>query len=265
MPEPMRLATKTALVTGSSRGIGKAIALRLAQEGCAVVIHCRDNHDEADAVAETIRANGGTAHVLATDLADYQQAIRLGEEAWAITGGLDFLVNNAGISLNRHFLDVTETDFDQVANVNLKSTTFLTQTVARKMVETGREGSIYTITSVNGIRPGLGLSLYGATKGALETLMKGVAMELAPHGIRVNTLVLGAIDTDMTASVRDNPELLKTVNEGIPMGRFGQPDEIAAVVADLLASGSYMTGASITIDGGLLLMRGYGKPTKYDQ
>jgi NAD(P)-dependent dehydrogenase (short-subunit alcohol dehydrogenase family) len=261
----MRLATKTALVTGSSRGIGKAIALQLAREGCTVVIHCRENRDEAEAVAETIRSTGGTAHVLAADLADCQQAIRLGEKAWAITGGLDFLVNNAGISYKTHFLDVTEADFDAFNTVNFKSTTFLTQTVARKMVETGREGSIYTVTSVNGIRPGIGLSIYGATKGALETLMRGVAMELAPHNIRVNTLVVGAIETDMNQAVRDNPELLKTVNEGIPMGRFGQPDEIAAVVVDLLASGSYMTGASITIDGGLLLMRGYGKPTKYNE
>ena len=261
----MRLATKTALVTGSSRGIGKAIALQLAREGCAVVIHCRDNRDEAEAVAQIIRSTGGTAHVLAADLVDCQQAIRLGEEAWAITGGLDFLVNNAGISYKTHFLDATEADFDAFNAVNFKSTTFLTQTVARKMVETGREGSIYTVTSVNGIRPGLGLSIYGATKGALETLMRGVAMELGPHGIRVNTLVVGAIETDMNQAVRDNPDLLKTVNQGIPMGRFGQPDEIAAVVTDLLASGSYMTGASITIDGGLLLMRGYGKPKKYQQ
>lgn len=260
-----RLATKTALVTGSSRGIGKSIALRLAGEGCAVIVHCRDSQTEADAVAQTIREAGGTAHVLAADLTDCQQAIRLGEAAWTVSGGLDFLVNNAGISYKKHFLDVTETDFDAFNAVNFKSTTFLTQTVARKMVETGREGAIYTITSVNGIRPGLGLSVYGATKGALETLMQGVAMELAPHNIKVNTLALGAIDTDMTAGVRENPDLLKTVNDGIPMGRFGEPDEIAGVVVDLLASGSYLTGASITIDGGLLLMRGYGKPEKYEQ
>ncbi len=261
----MRLATKTALVTGSSRGIGKAIALQLAREGCAVVVHYRENEDEANDVAETIRVSGGTAYVLQADLTDVSQAIRLGEEAWAVTGGLDFLVNNAGVSHKTHFLDVTEADFDQFSNVNFKSTTFLTQAVARKMVETGREGSIYTVTSVNGIRPGLGLSIYGATKGALETLMRGVAMELGPHGIRVNTLVVGAIETDMNQTVRDNPDLLRTVNEGIPMGRFGLPDEIAAVITDLLASGSYMTGASITIDGGLLLMRGYGKNESYQK
>ncbi|MBC7891594.1 MAG: SDR family oxidoreductase [Sphingobacteriaceae bacterium] len=259
----MRLLGKKALVTGASQGIGKAIALRLAAEGCAVVVHFYENTADANAVAETIRAGGGTAHTLQADLADLTQAIRLGEDAWDVAGGLDFLVNNAGISFKKHFLDFCPADFEAFTNVNFRSTTFLTQTVARKMVESGTEGSIYTITSVNGIRPGLGLSLYGATKGALETLMKGAAMELAPHGIKVNTLALGAIDTDMTAVVQQNPGLLKTVNDGIPAGRFGQPDEVAAVVVDLLHSGSYVTGATITIDGGLLLMRGYGKLEQY--
>lgn len=255
----MRLPGKKALVTGASRGIGKAIALRLAAEGCAVVVHFHEDQADAEVVAETIRAGGGAAWVLGADLFNLTQAIQLGEDAWNAAGGLDFLVNNAGISFKKHFLDFSPADFEAFTNVNFRGTAFLTQTVARKMVETGTEGSIYTITSVNGIRPGLGLTMYGATKGALETLMKGAAMELAPHGIKVNTLALGAIDTDMTAPVRENPALLKTVNDGIPMGRFGRPEEVAAVVVDLLASGSYVTGATITIDGGLLLMRGYGK------
>lgn len=251
-------------MTGSSRGLGKAIALRLAQEGCAVVVHYHSNRAEADAVADTIRQGGGTAYVLQANLQDTAQSQELGRQAWEVAGGLDILVNNAGISYKRHFLDVTEEDFDAFTHTNFKGTTFLTQTVARQLVAAGKEGSIYTITSVNGIRPGLGLTIYGATKGALETLMKGVAMELAPHGIRVNTLAVGAVNTDMTAGVRENPELLNSVNEGIPLGRFGEPEEVAAVVVDLLASGSYVTGASITIDGGLLLMRGYGKLAPYN-
>lgn len=259
----MRLTTKKSLVTGASRGIGRAIALRLAGEGCAVVVHYHTNEAEAVAVADQIRERGGTAHVLQADLADTAQAVRLGEQAWELVGELDFLVNNAGISAKKHFLDVTEADFDQFANVNFKSTAFLTQTVARKMVEQRVAGSIYTLTSVNGIRPGVGLSVYGATKGALETLMKGVAMELGPHNIKVNTIAVGAVETDMNRAVWENPDLLREVSDGIPAGRLGYPDEVAAVVADLLASGSYVTGATITIDGGLLLMRGYGKPTKY--
>ena len=260
-----RLATKTALVTGSSRGIGRAIALQLAREGCAVVVHFHENRAEAEVVVEQIQAGGGIAYLLQADLADCQQAIRLGQRAWDVAGGLDFLVNNAGVSYRKHFLDVSEADFDAFTDINFKSTTFLTQTIARHWINANRAGHILSITSVNAIRPGLGLSVYGASKGAVETLMKGIALELAPHGIRANTLAVGAVETDLTAAVRQNPELLKTVNDGIPMGRFGQPDEIAAVVVDLLASGSYLTGASITIDGGLLLMRGYGKPERYTE
>mgnify|MGYP002777651591 CR=1 FL=1 len=258
-----RLTGRKALVTGASRGIGRAIALRLAAGGCTVVVHYHQNRTEAEAVAGQIRAGGGTAYVLQADLADAAQAVRLGEEAWQVAGGLDILVNNAGVSYKKHFLDVTEADFEQFNAVNFKSTLFLTQTVTRRMVAAGTEGSVYTITSVNGIRPGLGLSVYGATKGALETLMKGVALELAPHGIRVNTLAVGAIETDLNRAVWEDPQRLRTVSEGIPMGRFGQPDEVAALLVDLIASDSYLTGASITVDGGLLLMRGYGRPERY--
>ncbi|WP_128548102.1 SDR family NAD(P)-dependent oxidoreductase [Larkinella soli] len=261
----MRLIHKKALVTGASQGIGRAIALRLAQDGCTVVVHYHHNREDAEDVAGLIRAAGSTAHLLQADLADAAQAVRLGEQAWTVAGGLDFLINNAGVSYKKHFLDVTEEDFTRFSDLNFKGTTFLTQAVARKMVKARVEGSIYTITSVNGIRPGLGLSLYGATKGALETLMKGVAMELGPHGIRVNTVAVGAIETDMNRAVWEDPDRLREVNEGIPAGRFGRPDEVAAVIADLLASGSYLTGATITLDGGLLLMRGYGKPGHYEE
>lgn len=259
----MRLLNKKALVTGASRGIGKAIALHLAAAGCEVVVHYVHSEEEAAAVAEEIRAKGGKAHLLRADLQHTQEALSLAAEAWNVAGGLDFLINNAGVSYKKHFLDVTEADFDHFNGVNFKSTLFLTQAVARKMVTHRVEGHVYTITSVNGIRPGLGLSVYGATKGALETLMKGVAMELAPHGIRVNTLAVGAVQTDLNAAVWQNQALLDEVNAGIPLGRFGQPEEIAVVLADLLASGSYITGSTITIDGGLLLMRGYGKPGPY--
>lgn len=259
----MEQTSKKALVTGASRGIGKAIALRLADEGYEVLVHFHENRAEAEVVANAIREKGATAHVLQADLSDTKQAIRLGEEAWDLVGGLDILVNNAGVSYKKHFLDVTEADFDQFNTVNFRSTTFLTQSVARNMVQHQIAGSIWTVTSVNGIRPGLGLSLYGATKGALETLMKGVAMELGPHNIRVNTLAVGAIQTDINRDVWENPDLLQTVNDGIPAGRLGLPAEIAHVLVDLIRSGSYMTGSTITIDGGLLLMRGYGKLKPY--
>ena len=260
----MRLKHKKALVTGASGGIGRAIALQLAREGCWVGVHYFDKEEEAKQVQTEIENQGGKAYLFQADLSKVAQAKSLATAAWEAMQGIDYLVNNAGISYKKHFLDVDEADVDAFMDVNFKGTFFLSQTLAHLMIRHQIEGSIYTITSVNALRPGLGLSTYGATKGALETLMKGVAMELAPHQIRVNTIALGAFETDITAPVWQNPTLLKEVNDGIPMGRFGQPYEAAAVIVDLLSSGSYLTGASITLDGGLLLMRGYGKPTLYD-
>jgi glucose 1-dehydrogenase len=262
--QQMRLLNKKALVTGSSRGIGKAIALRLAREGAEVVIHFNHNRQEAEAVAASIRNAGGQSHVLQADLFDSRQAVRLGEEAWAVLGSVDYLVNNAGVSYKKHFLDTTQEDIDYFTNINFKGSLLLTQTIARKMVAAKVEGSIYTLTSINGIQPGVGFSVYGASKGALETLMKGVALELAPHHIKVNTVAVGAIETDINAAVWQDEEKLKTVQRHIPMGRLGKAEEVAAIVCDLLASGSYLTGSTIKIDGGWLLKSGYQNPSLYD-
>lgn len=254
---------KKALVTGTSRGIGKAIALELGRRGYETGLHYNREKEEAEKIAKQIEAMGGKCHLFQADLSSADEVARLGEEAWEVLGGIDFLVNNAGISYKKHFLDTTLEDMDRFMNVNFKGTFLLTQVIARRMVQNAVEGSIYTITSVNGVRPGLGFGAYGASKAALEVLMQSAALELAPHHIKVNTVAVGAVQTDMNAAVTSNSELLRTVNEGIPLGRFGQPEEIAAVIADLLASGSYLTGSSIVLDGGLLLMRGYGKPEKY--
>lgn len=260
-----QLAFKNALVTGASRGIGKAIALQIAKEGANVIVHYHKEKASAEKVVEAIEKLGTKACLLQADLADVQQAIMLGNNAWEQMGNINLLVNNADVSYKKHFLDTTPEDVDFFQGVNYRSPFFLTQRIAAKMVAANIEESIISITSVNGIRPGLGLSAYGASKGALETLMKGVAMELAPYNIKVNTIAVGAVETDINASIRDNDALLKEVNEGIPMGRFGQPEEIAATVVNILASGSYLTGATIILDGGLLLMRGYGKPQPYQR
>ncbi|WP_046243495.1 SDR family NAD(P)-dependent oxidoreductase [Hymenobacter terrenus] len=247
----MRFLNQSALVTGASRGLGKALALRLAQEGCAVVVHYHLNQPEAEAVADTIRTGGGTAHVLQADLQDLAQCQQLGQQAWELTGGLSILINNAGVSYKRHFLDLTEADYDIFTDVNFRGTTFLTQAVARRMVAANTAGSIYTITSVNALRPGLGLSLYGATKSALETLMKGVALDLAPHGIRVNTVALGAIETDMTREVWQDPERLQTVSGGIPLGRLGQLG-IRLLCYNFMATGWYRTSTTVPERGALV-------------
>jgi NAD(P)-dependent dehydrogenase (short-subunit alcohol dehydrogenase family) len=259
----MRLANKKALVTGASKGIGKAIVLQLAKEGAEVVIHYNKNKQEAEIIYDHINNAGGKAHLLQADLFDTNHAIKLGKEAWEIMGRIDFLINNAGVSYKKHFLDTTIEDIDYFTNINFKSTLLLTKVVAKKMVLSNIAGSIYTITSVNGIQPGVGFSVYGATKGALETLMKGVALELADHNIRVNTFVLGAIETDINAGVWQDPQKLKAVTDNIPMHRFGKPEEVANIMCNLLSSDSYMTGSTIKIDGGWLLKTGYQNPERY--
>ncbi|MFT3933130.1 MAG: SDR family oxidoreductase [Chitinophagaceae bacterium] len=259
----MRLANKTALVTGASGGIGKATALQLAKEGADIVLHYHNDEAAAKQVSDSIKQLGVKVHVLQASLDVVEEAVLLGEQAWQAFGKIDFLINNAGVSYKKHFLDYTVADVDHFININFKGTLFLTQTIARKMVENNIEGSIYSITSINGVQPGVGQSVYGASKGALETLMKGVALELAPHNIKVNTLAVGAIQTGLNADVWQDPEKLELVNNNIPMQRLGQPDEIAAVIANLLSSDSYMTGSTITIDGGWLLKHGYQSPKPY--
>jgi len=258
-----RLTGKKALVTGASRGIGRAIALYLAEEGCEVGIHYLNQDEEAKELVELIRSKNGVAYLFQADISDLKQVEMLATECWEKMNSIDFLINNAGVSYKKLFLDTTEDDVDLFMNTNYKGTFFLTQAIAKNMVKNDVQGAIYTITSVNGIRPGIGQSAYGASKSALETLMKGVALELAPHNIKVNTIAAGAIETDMTKEARENPVTLKEVSEGIAMGRFGLAEEVASVLVNLLVSGSYLTGESITIDGGLLLMRGYGKPKLY--
>lgn len=261
----MILKDKSILVTGASRGIGRAIALQAAREGADVIVHYHSEREEAEAVVARIIQMGNRSVSIEADLYNVEEAIGLGEKAWSMWNGIDILVNNAGVCYKKHFLDSTIEDVDFFLNINYKGTFFLTQTIAAKMVNAGRGGSIVTMTSVNGVRPGLGLTAYGGSKAALEMLMKNIALELAPHNIRVNSLALGAIATDMNKAVRDQPELMEEVNAGIPMQRFGQPGEIASVVCSLLASDSYLTGSTITVDGGLLLMRGYGKPQPYQK
>jgi glucose 1-dehydrogenase len=256
---------KKALITGASGGIGKAIAMQLGEMGVQVLIHYHTQLEEAKSVADNINAAGGKADIVQADLEDAGQAKQLADRAWQMLNGFDFLVNNAGVSYKKHFLDTTIADIDHFVNINFKGTLLLTQGVARKMIDNSIEGCIYTITSINGLQPGVGLSVYGASKGALETLMKGVALELAPHNINVNTFAIGAIQTDMNADTWQDDEKLKLVNSNIPLGRLGQPEEIAAVICNLLTAGTYMTGATITIDGGWTLKHGYSNPKPYNK
>jgi len=255
---------KIALVTGGSRGIGKAIALELGDKGIDVIVNYVRNKEDAEIVVNELTQMGRRASAIQADMGKVDEVLRLGEGAWNTFGRIDYLINNAGISLTKHILDCTLEDFQSLNNVNFRGTFLLSQFIARKMVGEQIEGSIYTITSINGILPGVGKTLYGATKGALETLMKGMALDLSPHHININTLAVGAIETDMTAAVIKDQDFLKRVEAGIPLSRLGKPEEVARVVAALLTTGTYMTGSTITIDGGWLIKNGYAIPYKYN-
>ena len=255
---------KIALVTGGSRGIGKAIALELGDKGIDVIINYVRNKDDAELVVNELIKKGSRACAIQADMGNVEDVLRLGEVAWNTFGRIDYLINNAGIALTKHILDCTLEDFESLNNVNFRGTFLLSQFIARKMVGEQFKGSIYTITSINGILPGVGKALYGATKGALETMMKGMALDLSPHHININTLAVGAIETDMTAAVIKDQDFLKRVEAGIPLSRLGKPEEVARVVVALLTTGTYMTGSTITIDGGWLIKNGYAMPYKYN-
>ncbi len=243
---------KKILITGASRGIGSAVALRLAADGHEVGIHYGSSEAAARDVAGQVRSQGGVAHLFQADFDDPEQAARLGYMAWETMGGIDVLINNAGVSYKREALAATLADMQHFMRVNYLATVMLTQAVAERQVAAGTRGSIFSMTSVNAIQPGKGLSAYGASKSALETYMKGAAVELASHGIRVNTLVVGAIQTDMNEEVWRDPIRLETVEKRIPLGRLGQTEEVAALVAALVLADAYLTGTSIRIDGGWL-------------
>lgn len=246
---------KIALVTGARRGIGRGISLELAREGADVAVNDVEGEDQAQAVAEEVRKLGRRATVVMADVSQPDQVEAMVARVVAELGGLDILVNNAGVESIIPFLEITPQEWERVTNINLRGEFLCAQAAARHMVVTGKGGVIVNIGSVQAGMVLPGRAHYAPSKRAVEALTANLAVELAPHNIRVNCINPGLIDTDMTAWVMKDPDILPTVLEKIAMRRAGDPSEIGHVVAFLASDkSSYITGQSLYVDGGFRIL-----------
>ena len=247
----MRLEGRKAVVTGGSRGIGRAIALRLADEGADVAVCASRSVESAEAVAEEVRAKGRTALAVAGNVAEADEVSRMMEEILEGFSNVDILVNNAGINRDGLLMRMKEDDWDSVVDVNLKGAFLCTQALARPMMK-ARSGRIINLSSVVGLMGNAGQVNYSASKAGLIGLTKSTAKELASRGITVNAVCPGFIPTDMTDSMTDKAK--DALVELIPLGRLGSTDDIAATVAFLASDdAAYITGQSIVVDGGMVM------------
>jgi NAD(P)-dependent dehydrogenase (short-subunit alcohol dehydrogenase family) len=244
---------RVAIVTGSDSGIGRATAVALAEAGCDVGVTWHTDQAGADGTAAEFRAAGRRAAVARLDVADLEAAGGVIDRLAQDLGGLDVLVNNAGTGVATPFLDQTLEDWRHVIDVDLTGAFVCAQAAARRMVAAGRGGRIVNVTSVHEHVPLEGAAAYCAAKGGLGLLTKVMALELAGHGITVNSVAPGEIATEMTGNEDTDPATVE--RPGIPLGRPGHAREIASAVAWVASEeASYATGASFVVDGGLLLM-----------
>jgi 3-oxoacyl-[acyl-carrier protein] reductase len=243
------LSGKIALVTGASRGIGAAVAKKLASCGAAVAVNYAGSCDAAQAVVDSIEAAGGKAISLQADVSDANAANGLVEVTIAELGGLDIVVNNAGITRDGLLMRMSDADWSAVIDTNLTGVFNVTRAATRHLMKQ-RSGSIVNVTSVVGILGNAGQANYSAAKAGVIGLTKAVARELASRGVRVNAVAPGFIETDMTAKLSD--AIRAATVESIAMGAFGQPEDVANAIAFLASDeASYITGQTLAIDGGM--------------
>jgi len=248
----MRLQGKTALVTGSSKGIGQAIAIRYAEEGADVVVNYNSDPKGAEETVSRIQATGRRAIAIKGDLGSVASVRALVEQGWESLGGLDVLVNNAGVESHAPFWDVTESDYDKVLDINLKGVFFATQTFVNKLRADGRSGKVINISSVHEELPFPNFASYCASKGGLKMLTRNLAVELGPLGITINSIAPGAIETPINAKLLSDPQKVGALTAQIPLGRIGKTDDVAGLAVFLASADSdYANGATFTVDGGL--------------
>jgi len=245
------LTNKVALVTGGSRGIGRAIASRLAGQGAKIVVNYATNEAAAQRAVEEIVSAGGAALALQGDVSQAAQAQTLADQTVAAYGRLDILVNNAGITRDGLLMRMSDDDWDAVLNTNLKGAFHCMKAVSRQMMRQ-RYGRIISISSVSGIAGNAGQANYSAAKAGLHGLSKAVARELASRNVTVNVVAPGFVQTDLTAKLSD--ELKAAAVAHTPLGRWGMPADIAAAVVFLASDeASFVTGQILAVDGGLAI------------
>ncbi len=252
----MSLGGKVTIITGGARGIGFACARRFASEGAKVVIADIDE-DAGNEASKTLRDNGGEAAFVACDVGERLDIRNLITATVEAHDRIDVLINNAGVVFAADFLDIKDDEFDRVLRVNLKGAFLAGQAVARQMVEQieagGDAGTIINMSSVNAVFAIPNQVPYAVSKGGINQLTKVMALSLAPHGIRVNAIGPGSIMTDILSAVATDDEAKRKLLSRTPLGRIGEPDEVAAVAAFLASSdASYITGQTIYADGGRL-------------
>jgi glucose 1-dehydrogenase len=253
-PAPHKaLAGKVALVTGASSGIGKAIAIEMARQGASVVVNYIGKHDAADEVVKTIQQeNGAEALAIEADVSKQSDVAAMVSQTLQKWGHIDVLVNNAGIEKESPFLEKSEEEWDLVINVNLKGPFLCTQLAAREMARKNR-GTIINISSVHEDLPFPGYAAYCASKGGLRMLCRDLALELARYNINVVNVAPGAINTPINARTMADPEKVLALKREIPLGRVGEPSEVAKLVCYLASDdAAYITGTTVVIDGGLM-------------
>jgi len=246
----VRLEGKVALVTGSSRGVGRAIALAYAREGASVVVNYTSNQTAGEEVISAIREMGGKAILVKADVAKAADAEALVQKGIEEFGDLDILVNNAGFSRPAMLLKMTEDQWDQVLDIHLKGAFFCTQFAARHMTEKSK-GKIINVMSVAGIVGTVGQINYSAAKGGILSFTKSAARELARYNICVNVICLGIVATDMTEKIRTDEKLKEIYMNRILLKRFAEPDDISPAFIFLGSDeASYITGQLLCVDGG---------------